>query len=137
MGNTPGQNANAVAELVFAMMLVSARNNFDGTSGFELLNRSIAFFGFGAVAKAVHKLAQGFGMKSYVYSPSTAVAKIMDVGATPVNSMRELFKHDYVSVHVPLTDQTRGSINKDLLSIMPKGGTLINTARPEVVNEDD
>merc|ERR1712060_945125 len=65
--NTPGQNANAVAELVFGMMLTSARNNYDGTSGFELVNRSIAFYGFGAVARAVHKLALGFGMKSYAY----------------------------------------------------------------------
>merc|ERR1712203_1214713 len=65
--NTPGQNANAVAELVFGMMLVSARNNFDGTSGFEITGRSIAFYGFGAVARAVHKLAAGFGMKLYAY----------------------------------------------------------------------
>merc|ERR1712187_1102493 len=50
--NTPGQNANAVAELVFGMMLVSARNNFDGTSGFEITGRSIAFYGLGAVARA-------------------------------------------------------------------------------------
>merc|ERR1712176_324260 len=60
--NTPGQNANAVAELVFGMMLVSARNNFDGTSGFEISNREIAFYGFGAVARAVHRLAVGFNM---------------------------------------------------------------------------
>merc|ERR1711865_1019890 len=63
--NTPGQNANAVAELVFGMMLTSARNNYDGSSGFELVNRSIAFYGFGAVARAVHKIAKGFGMKAY------------------------------------------------------------------------
>merc|ERR1719160_2388861 len=74
--NTPGQNANAVAELVFGMMLVSARNNFDGSSGFELVNRSIAFYGFGAVAKAVHRLAQGFGMKSYAYAPYVPADKI-------------------------------------------------------------
>merc|ERR1711988_2094401 len=67
--NTPGQNANAVAELVFGMMLTSARNNYDGSSGFELGGRSIAFYGFGAVARAVFKLAQGFGMKAYAYDP--------------------------------------------------------------------
>merc|ERR1712176_1528473 len=67
--NTPGQNANAVAELVFGMMLTSAGNNYDGSSGFELVNREIAFYGFGAVAQAVHKLAKGFGMQSFAYDP--------------------------------------------------------------------
>merc|ERR1711953_1626465 len=67
--NTPGQNANAVAELVFGMMLVSARNNFDGTSGFEVTGKSMAFYGFGAVARAVHKLAKGFGMTGFAYDP--------------------------------------------------------------------
>merc|ERR1712190_704606 len=135
--NTPGQNANAVAELVLGMMLVSARNNFDGTSGFELVNRSIAFYGFGAVARAVHKLAQGFGMRSFAYDPYIPADKIAEAGATPVASIPELFKHLYVSLHVPLTPETKDSINNELLSTMPKGGTLINSARPEVVNEDD
>jgi len=76
--NTPGQNANAVAELVFGMMLVNARNNFDGTSGFELVNRSIAFYGFGAVARAVHRLATGFGMKSFAYDPYLSKEQITE-----------------------------------------------------------
>eukprot|EP00931_Biecheleriopsis_adriatica_P058546 TRINITY_DN3488_c0_g1_i1.p1 TRINITY_DN3488_c0_g1~~TRINITY_DN3488_c0_g1_i1.p1 ORF type:complete len:318 (+),score=105.47 TRINITY_DN3488_c0_g1_i1:84-1037(+) len=135
--NTPGQNANAVAELVFGMMLVSARNNFDGTSGFELVNRGIAFYGFGAVARAVHKLAQGFGMKSYAYDPYIPADKIKEMGAEPVSTVAGLFDHQYVSLHVPLTDETKASINKELLSKMPKGGTLINTARCEVVHEAD
>merc|ERR1712217_189666 len=135
--NTPGKNANAVAEVVFGMMLTSARNNFDGSSGFELVNRSIAFYGFGAVARAVHKLAQGFGMKSFAYDPYIPAEKIAEAGATPVGTIPELFKHQYVSLHVPLTPETKNSINKELLSSMPKGGTLINSARPEVVNEDD
>merc|ERR1712176_1031217 len=101
--NTPGQNANAVAELVFGMMLVSARNNFDGTSGFELVNREIAFYGFGAVARAVHNLASGFGMKSYAYDPYIPKEKIQELGATPVDSIPDLFKYQYVSLHVPLT----------------------------------
>merc|ERR1711953_433386 len=135
--NTPGQNANAVAELVFGMMLVSARNNFDGSSGFELVNRSIAFYGFGAVARAVHKLAQGFGMKSFAYDPYIPADRIAEAGATPCASIPELFKHQYVSLHVPLTPETKDSINKALLSTMPKGGTLINTARQEVVHEKE
>jgi D-3-phosphoglycerate dehydrogenase len=135
--NTPGQNANAVAELVMGMMLTSARNNFDGTRGFELVNRSIAFYGFGAVARAVHKLTSGFGMKSYAYDPFIPADKISEMGATPVESIPDLFKYQYVSLHVPLTPETKDSINKTLLMSMPKGGSLINTARPEVVNEDD
>jgi D-3-phosphoglycerate dehydrogenase len=135
--NTPGQNANAVAELVFGMMLVSARNNFDGTSGFELTGRSIAFYGFGAVARAVGKLAAGFGMKLYAYDPYIPKDKIAEMGATPVDSVADLFKFQYVSLHVPLTPETKESINKGLLSQMPKGGTLINTARQEVVHEGD
>merc|ERR1719261_1986566 len=133
--NTPGQNANAVAELVFGMMLVSARNNFDGTSGFEISNRTIAFYGFGAVARAVHKLAVGFNMVTYAYDPYIPADKIREMGAEPVETVAGLFEHQYVSLHVPLTDETKDSINKDLLSKMPKGGTLINTARMEVVHE--
>merc|ERR1719440_688576 len=133
--NTPGQNANAVAELVFAMMLVNARNNFDGTSGFEISGREIAFYGFGAVAKAVHKIAVGFGMKTFAYDPFIPADAIKAAGAEPVDSVAGLFKHQYVSLHVPLTPETKESINKELLLKMPKGGTLINTARMEVVHE--
>merc|ERR1719272_1586874 len=135
--NTPGQNANAVAELVFAMMLTSARNNFDGNSGFEISNRSIAFYGFGAVARAVHKLAIGFNMKTFAYDPYIPAETIKSMGAEPVSTVADLFQHQYVSLHVPLTDETKDSINKELLSQMPKGGTLINTSRCEVVNEAD
>jgi D-3-phosphoglycerate dehydrogenase len=133
--NTPGQNANAVAELVFGMMLVSARNNFDGTSGFELAGKTMAFYGFGAVAKAVHKLAKGFGMKTFAYDPFISKDKIEEFGATAVEDVAGLFKCQYVTLHVPLTDETKESINKKLLMTMPKGGTLINTAREEVVHE--
>jgi len=133
--NTPGQNANAVAELVFGMMLTSARNNYDGTSGFELVDRSIAFYGYGAVARAVGKLAKGFGMKLYAYDPYIPKDAIKSMGAEPVDSVADLFNYQYVSLHVPLTPETKESINKSLLMKMPKGGTLINTARQEVVHE--
>jgi D-3-phosphoglycerate dehydrogenase len=133
--NTPGQNANAVAELVFGMMLTSARNNYDGTSGFELVGRSIAFYGYGAVARAVAKLATGFGMKLYAYDPYIPKEAIKSMGAEPVDTVADLFAHQYVSLHVPLTPETKESINKELLMKMPKGGTLINTARQEVVHE--
>jgi len=135
--NTPGQNANAVAELVFGMMLTSARNNYDGSSGFELKDRTIAFYGFGAVARAVHRLAQGFGMKSVAFDPFIPKEVIAQGGATPVDSPADLFDYQYVSLHVPLTPETKESINKALLMRMPKNGTLINTARQEVVHEAD
>jgi len=133
--NTPGQNANAVAELVFGMMLTSARNNFNGSSGIELAGRSIAFYGFGAVARAVFKLAKGFGMTAYAYDPYIPNEAIKANGAEPMNSVEELFSCQYVSLHVPLTPETKESINKSLLLKMPNGGTLINTAREEVVHE--
>jgi len=133
--NTPGQNANAVAELVFGMMLVNARNNFDGSSGFEITGREMAFYGFGAVARAVHNLCKGFGMKTFAYDPFIPAEAIAEAGATPVATVAELFDHQYVSLHVPLTPETKESINKELLTRMPAGGTLINTARPEVVHE--
>jgi D-3-phosphoglycerate dehydrogenase len=133
--NTPGQNANAVAELVFAMMLCSARNNFDGTSGFELTGKNMAFYGFGAVARCVWKLAKGFGMNGYAYDPYIPKEAIESYGATAVSSVEELFNYQYVTLHVPLTDETKESMNKALLSKMPKNGTLINTARTEVVHE--
>jgi D-3-phosphoglycerate dehydrogenase len=135
--NTPGQNANAVAELVFGMMIMAARNNLDGTSGFEISGRSIAFYGFGAVARAVHKLAKAFSMQTYAYDPFIPADKIKEMGAEPVETVADLFKQQYVSLHVPLTEKTNASINKELLMSMPKGGTLINTARSEVVNEAD
>merc|ERR1712178_45658 len=91
--NTPGQNANAVAELVFGMMLVSARNNFDGTSGFEISNREIAFYGFGAVARAVHRLAVGLNMKTFAYDPFIPADKIKEMGAEPVATVADLFAH--------------------------------------------
>jgi len=135
--NTPGQNANAVAELVFGMMLTSARNNYDGSSGFELAGKEMAFYGFGAVARAVHKLAKAFDMKTFAYDPFIPAEKIAEMGSTPVKSVAELFTHQYVSLHVPLTPETKESINKSLLMQLPKGGVLINTARAEVIHEGD
>jgi len=135
--NTPGQNANAVAELVFGMMLTSARNNYDGSSGFELVGKEMAFYGFGAVARAVHKIATTFGMKTYAYDPFIPANKIAEAGATPVEKVADLFQHQYVTLHVPLTNETKESINRSLLTQMPKGGTLINTARAEVINESE
>merc|ERR1712166_1335212 len=91
--NTPGQNANAVAELVFGMMLMSARNNFDGTSGFELRGRKLALYGFGAVARSVHRVALGFGMETFAYDPFIDAEAIRAMGAEPISTVADLFKH--------------------------------------------
>jgi len=135
--NTPGQNANAVAELVFGMMLTSARNNYDGSSGFELAGKQMAFYGYGAVAQAVRKLAANFGMETFAYDPYIPAEKIKELGSTPVKTVAELFQYQYVSLHVPLTSETKESINKALMMMMPKGAVLINTARSEVIHEAD
>merc|ERR1719284_1988560 len=97
----------------------------------------MAFYGFGAVARAVHRLCKGFGMQTFAYDPFVKAEDITAAGATALGSVAELFQHQYVSLHVPLTSETRDSINKALLSTMPKGATLINTARPEVVHEGE
>jgi len=133
--NTPGQNANAVAELVFGMMITSARNNWDGTSGFELKGRTMGLYGFGQVARCVFHLAKGFGMTCKAFDPPVPKDFIESSGATYCSKLEELFDCHYVSIHVPLLDSTKESITKELLLKMPKGATIINSARPEVIHE--
>ncbi|MDP4208923.1 MAG: 3-phosphoglycerate dehydrogenase [Bacteroidota bacterium] len=134
--NTPGQNANAVAELAFGMMVYLARNTFNGTSGTELRGKSIGIHAYGNVGKYVALIAKGFGMDVYAFDPFVPEDVIVKDGITPVKSVDELYsKCQYVSLHIPATKETKGSINFDLLSKMPKGATLVNTARKEVIDE--
>jgi D-3-phosphoglycerate dehydrogenase / 2-oxoglutarate reductase len=134
--NTPGQNANAVAELVFGMLVYLARGKFNGKTGAELRGKTLGLHAFGAVGRAVATIAQGFGMTVFAYDPFVKAEAIKEAGAEPVGSVEELYKRSqYVSLHIPATAETKGSIGKKLLSLMPKGGTLINTARKEVINE--
>ncbi len=134
--NTPGQNANAVAELAFGMMVYQARGKFDGKTGSELRGKTIGLHAFGAVGRAVATIAKGFGMTVYAFDPFVKAEAIKDAGAEPVGSVEELYKRSqYVSLHVPATAETKNSIGKKLLSLLPKGGTLINTARKEIINE--
>ncbi len=136
--NTPGQNANAVAELVLGMMVYMARNQFNGKPGTELKGKTMGLLAFGNVARNVARIAQGFGMDVYAYDAFIPKEKIEEAGVKAVDSPADLFKTcQYVSLHIPLTNETRDSINYELLSSMPKGGTLINTARKEVIHEDD
>jgi D-3-phosphoglycerate dehydrogenase / 2-oxoglutarate reductase len=136
--NTPGQNANAVAELVFGMMVYIARGQFDGGTGNELRDKTLGIHAIGAVGRAVAVIAKGFGMKVQAFDPFVDADGIRRAGAEPVASVEELYKtSDYVSLHVPATDKTKKSIGKQLLSSMPKGATLVNTARKEVINEPE
>jgi D-3-phosphoglycerate dehydrogenase len=135
--NTPGQNSNAVAELAIGMMVFAARNNFNGSSGTELKGKTLGLHAFGFVGKAVATIARGFGMEIYAYDPFVDKKIIEAEEIHYVENVNDLYKTcQYVSLHLPATAQTKKSINYDLLSLMPKGATLINTARKEVIDED-
>ncbi len=134
--NTPGQNANAVAELAFGMMVYMARNFYNGSSGTELRGKALGIHAYGNVGKYVAMIAKGFGMKVYAFDPFVAAEIMQKDGIEPVSSIAELYsKCQYVSLHIPATKDTKGSINFDLLSKMPEGATLVNTARKEVIDE--
>jgi len=139
--NTPGQNANAVAELVIGMMIYMQRNQFDGTVGRELSGRRLGLYAFGNVAKMVAKIARGFSMPVYAYSPTLThddLRKEGEYGVIEAYSSRELFEgSDFVSLHMPLLEATRYCVDYALLSYMSQDGVLINTARKELVVEED
>jgi D-3-phosphoglycerate dehydrogenase / 2-oxoglutarate reductase len=135
--NTPGQNSNAVAELVFGMMVMNARNNYNGKPGTELRGKKIGIHAYGNVGLYVAKVAHGFGMEVLAFDPFVDDEAIKKDGVTPVGSMEELYEScQYVSLHIPENPKTKNSINFELLSKMPKGGTLINTARLGVIDEE-
>jgi D-3-phosphoglycerate dehydrogenase len=134
--NTPGQNSNAVAELVFEMLLYHIRRGFSGSSGTELRIKTIGLHGFGNVGKYVADIAKGFGMDIYAYDPLVSERVMKNHGVKQCNSTEELYtKCQYISIHVPYNDKTKKSIGYDLLKTMPKNAVLVNTARKEVIDE--
>ncbi len=134
--NTPGQNSNAVAELAFGMMVYSARGGFDGKTGSELYGKSLGIHAFGNVGKCMARIASGFGMKCYAFDPFVDGKVMLDAGVTPVKTLEELYSAcQYISLHIPANDKTKNSIGENLLSLMPHGAVLVNTARKEVINE--
>ena len=134
--NTPGQNSNAVAELVFGLAVMAVRNMYAGTSGTELKGKRLGIHAFGQVGRNVARIAKGFGMEVSALDPYCPDKVIEDAGVHPVHSIEELYaNNDVVSLHIPATDETRNSVNKHLIELMPKGGLLINTARREVIDE--
>jgi D-3-phosphoglycerate dehydrogenase len=135
--NTPGQNANAVAELVLGMMIYIARNNYNGTPGTELLNKSIGIHAYGNVGKRVAKIALGFGMKVFAFDPFVQKSVMEEDGVLPVNHINDLYSScQYVTLHMPADKETIRSINYDLMSKMPEGAVLVNTARKEIIDEE-
>ncbi len=136
--NTPGQNSNAVAELALGMLVFMARNKFNGTAGTELKDKKIGIHAFGHVGSLVGDIAKGFGMDVYAFDPFVAKEKIESMGAKAVDTEEELYSTcQYISLHIPANEHTKNSINYNLMSRMPKGATLLNTARKEVIDEDD
>ena len=136
--NTPGQNSNAVAELALGMMVMAVRNMYNGTSGTELKGKKLGIHAYGNVGRNVARVAKGFGMEIYAYDAYCPDEVMVAEGVTPVNCAEELYATcDIVSLHIPATPETKGSINYALLSKMPKGAVLVNTARKEVINEDE
>lgn len=134
--NTPGQNSNAVAELAAGMMVFISRNGFNGTAGTELKGKNLGIHGYGHIGKLLANIAKGFGMNVFAYDPFLEKSAIEQTGVVCIEDVKELYaKSHFVSVNIPANDKTKGSINYELLSSMPKGGTLVNTARKEIINE--
>ncbi len=134
--NTPGQNSNAVAELAIALMIFMARNQFTPATGTEIQGKTLGIQAFGNVGRLVGKKAEALGMKVMAIDPFLPDEKIIEGGAEPAESLEALYSScDYVSVHIPATPQTIGSIGYDLMVKMPEGATLVNTARKEVIDE--
>lgn len=134
--NTPGQNSNAVAELAVAMMIYMSRNQFTPVSGSEIAGKKLGIQAFGNVGRLVGRKAEALGMTVLATDPFIPAGKIAEAGAQPVATVQELYSQcDFVSVHIPATPETVGSIGYELITSMPKNAVLVNTARKEVVDE--
>ena len=136
--NTPGQNSNAVAELVFGLLVYAVRNFYNGKGGSELLGKKLGILAFGNVGRNVARIAKGFGMDVYAYDAFCPKEAIEAAGVKAVDSRDALFEvSDIVSLHIPATPETIKSINYAVVNKLPKGGILVNTARKEVIDEEE
>jgi D-3-phosphoglycerate dehydrogenase len=136
--NTPGQNANAVAELTIAMMVFMARNGFNPVTGMELRGKRLGIVAYGAIGRIVADVADGFGMYVHVYSrPNPNKVRLYAKHLRRDDSLEQMFSEsNFVSLHMPATPETKGMIGYDLIKLMPAGGVLVNTARKELVDEE-
>lgn len=148
--NTPGANANAVAEEVIALMLADARHIIPADAstrvgkweknlfmGKEITGKTIGIVGFGAIGQLVAKRLEGFDVKVLAYDPFLSAERATELGAVSAELSTIFETCDYVSLHMPENDETRGIINQSLFSKMKKGATLINCARSGILNEND
>jgi D-3-phosphoglycerate dehydrogenase len=136
--NTPGQNANAVAELVFGLLVFAVRQFYNGKAGTELKDKKLGILAFGNVGRNVARIAKGFGMDVYAFDAYCPAEVIEKAGVHAVENQEALFEQcDVVSLHIPATPETKQSINYALVGKMKKGGILVNTARKEVINEPE
>ena len=136
--NTPGQNSNAVAELAVSFMVYMSRNQYTPATGSELKGKTLGVQAYGNVGRLVANIAKGFGMEIMAFDPFIPADKIEADGVKVASSLEELYSSsNFISLHIPVTPQTKGSIGYALLSRMPKGGCLVNTARKEVINEPE
>lgn len=136
--NTPGQNSNAVAELVFGMLVYAIRNFYNGKSGTELKGKKLGILAFGNVGRNVARIAKGFDMDVYAYDAFCPAEAIEAAGVHAVKTQNDLFKvSDVLSLHIPATPNTIKSINYEMVNQLPKKAILLNTARKEVINEEE
>ncbi len=136
--NTPGQNANAVAELAIGMMIYMARNCFTPSSGKELSGKRLGIHAYGSIGRLVALKGQGLGMSTYGHYRSADKSRITVDNVTSVDSMEELYQNsDYISLHVPAIPANNGLVGASLLEKLPKGATIINTARKEIINQEE
>lgn len=134
--NTPGQNCNAVAELVFGLLVYAVRNFYNGKAGTELKGKKLGILAFGNVGRNVARIAKGFNMEVFAYDAFCPKEAIEAAGVHAVDSQEKLFEEcDIVSLHIPATPATKESIDAELVGKMKKGAVLVNTARKEVINE--
>ena len=135
--NTPGQNSNAVAELALGMMVMAARNNYDGSSGTELRGKKLGIHAYGNVGRYIAMIAKGFGMEVYAFDPFVSKEAMEKDGIIYIDNVETLYSTcQYVSLNMPANEKTKKSINFELLSKMPKNACLVNTARKEVIDEE-
>lgn len=136
--NTPGQNSNAVAELAFGLLIYAARNFYNGSSGIELKGKKLGIQAYGNVGRNVARIAKGIGMELYAYDAFCSDEFIAVDDVAPLHSVKELYeKSDVLSINIPATPETKKSINKALLSLLPEGAIVVNTARKEVIDEKE
>ena len=134
--NTPGQNSNAVAELAVAMMIFMSRNKFNPGTGSEISGKKIGIQAYGNVGRLVAIKAKALGMDVMAYDPYVSPDAMKADGVIPADTLEQMYSEcNFISLHIPATPQTVGSIGYNLISLMPKGGCLMNTARKEVINE--